>query len=249
MPTRNDLFRKILWFEKKLRFDSDTGFFEIMKPARSVSSNHRYRSGLFHSEKCGREVQYESGCELEFIRFLETHASVLYYWEQPKAIPYWRGKIKAKTYPDFAVYLRSRQLILVEIKPLAEMLCHRVQAKSEGVMEFCCRAGIGFLLTDGRHTPADLLRGTVSRKLEKELSEVLETGPIRKSQWLEIKSRTQATDSQLYRAIIRLDLKFASFPFKLQRGTQSPVFRKVYFEKKRYEDLFMENICSMFGKK
>ena len=89
----------------------------------------------------------------------------------------------------------------------------------------------------------------MSRKLEKELSEVLETGPIRKSQWLEIKSRTQATDSQLYRAIIRLDLKFASFPFKLQRGTQSPVFRKVYFEKKRYEDLFMENICSMFGKK
>lgn len=239
------LFRKVLWFENQGRFDID--YFEMLQPRREVSHKPRYKSGVFRSDKCHREIQYESGLELEFIKELERCGEVLFYWEQPAAIPYWRGKLKARTYPDFGIYLRSGHFILAEVKPLADMLDHRVQAKAEGIMDFCSRHGFGFLLTDGKHTPEHLLRGRVNRRLERQLIAALDTSPLRAEQYKAIKESCGATPSQLYRAIIRLDLKYSSYRLKLQRGNQSPIFRQVYFERKKYEDLFEERFPSLFG--
>lgn len=194
-----------------------------------------------------REIQYESGLELDFIKYLEGSEEVLFYWEQPVDIPYWRGKLKARTYPDFAVYLRSRHFVIAEVKPLADMLDHRVQAKAEGIMDFCCRRGFGFLLTDGRPTPEHLLKGKINRRLERELKTALAAGPIRKDQYKAIKDRCDATPGQLYRTIIRLDLKYSSHRFKLQRDSQSPIFRQVYFRKKRYDESVEEQIASLLG--
>lgn len=87
---KTSLFRKVLWFENRNRFDID--YFGILQPRRQVSHKPQYRSGVFHSEKCGREIQYESGLELDFIKYLEGSEEVLFYWEQPVDIPYWRGK-------------------------------------------------------------------------------------------------------------------------------------------------------------
>ena len=239
------LFRKVLWFENRSRFDID--YFEMLQPRREVSHKPHYKSGLFCSDKCHREIQYESGLELEFIRELERSGEVLFYWEQPAAIPYWRGKLKARTYPDFGIYLKSGQFILAEIKPLSDMLDHRVQAKAEGIMDFCSRHGFGFLLTDGKHTPEHLLRGRVNRRLEKQLKTALDTSPLRAEQYKAIKEMCDATPSQLYRAIIRLGLKYSSHRFKLQRGNQSPIFRQVYFERKKYDDLLVEQFPALFG--
>lgn len=237
-----NLWRNILWFEIRCRFDID--YFELLQPRREVSHKARYRSGVFHSEKCGREIQYESGLELDFIRFLEGSKDVVFYWEQPIAIPYWRGKLKTKTYPDFGIYLQSGHFVLVEVKPLPDI---RVQTKAEGIMDFCSRHGFGFLLTDGKHTPKDLLKGKVNRRLERELVTALAAGPIREPQYREIKLRTAATPSQLYRAIIRLNLKYSSYRFKLQPGSQSSLFRQVYFERKKYEELLADKYPSLFG--
>ena len=239
------LFRKVLWFENRGRFDID--YFEMLQPRREVSHKPRYKSGVFRSDKCGREIQYESGLELEFIMELERSGEVSLYWEQPAAIPYWRGHLKTRPYPDFGIYLKSGHFILAEIKPLGDMLDHRVQAKAEGIMDFCSRHGFGFLLTDGKHTPEHLLRGRVNRRLEKQLQAALDTSPLRAEQYKAIKESCGATPSQLYRAIIRLDLKYSSYRFKLQRGNQSPIFRQVYFERKKYDDLFEERLPSLFG--
>lgn len=242
VSTKN-LFRKVFWFENPRRFDID--YFEMLQPRRQVSHKPRYKSGLYHSEKCGRDIQYESGLELEFIKDLESSDQVLFYWEQPIDIPYWRGKVKAKTYPDFGIYLKSRHFVIAEIKPLADMLDARVQAKAEGIMDFCSSHGFGFLLTDGKHTPEHLVKGKVNRRLEKELAAALDLNPIRKEQYQTIKRSTDATPSQLYRAIIRLDLKYSSQRFKLQRGNQSPIFRQVYFQRKKYDDLVVDNFLSL----
>ena len=231
-----NIFRRTLWFERKLTFE--TGFFDVLQPQRDVRTQGRYKSGVYYSEKCSRYIQYESKLELQFITDqLEKNPSVVFYWEQPVRIPYWRGKVKAKYIPDFGVFLKSGHFVIVEVKSMEEMLTHRVQAKTEGLMDFCSRRGFGLLLTDGKHTPADLLKGTVNRKLEKEISLIITTRPIRESEYKEIKTRSNATPSQFYRAIIRLDLKFATRSFKLQRGNQSPVFRQVYFEKKKFDEL------------
>lgn len=239
------LFRKVLWFETRLQFDIN--FFDLLQPRREVSHKARYRSGVFHSEKCGREIQYESGLELDFIRVLEESPNVVFYWEQPVAIPYWRGKLKARTYPDFGVYLQSRHFVLVEVKPLSDMLDHRVQAKAEGIMDFCSRHSFGFLLTDGKHTPQDLLKSRVNRKLEREIMDALSAGPISEQDYREIKMRTAATPGQLYRAIIRLDLRYSSYRFKLKKNRSKSLFRQVFFERKKYEKLLQEEYHSMFG--
>lgn len=233
--SRKILLHKILWFDNRNRFDID--YFEMLQPRREVSHKPRYKSGVFRSDKCGREIQYESGLELDFIMELERCGEVLFYWEQPIAIPYWRGKLKARTYPDFGIYLQSGYFILTEIKSLADMLDHRVQAKAEGIMDFCSRHGFGFLLTDGKHTPKHLLRGKVNRRLEKQFKAALDTSPLRAEQYRTIKENCDATPNQLYRAIIRLDLKYASRRFKLQRGNQSPIFRQVYFKRKKFDEL------------
>ena len=121
------------------------------------------------------------------------------------------------------------------------------QAKAEGIMDFCCRRGFGFLLTDGRHTPEHLLKGKINRRLERELKTALAAGPIREVQYKAIKERCDATPGQLYRAIIRLDLKYSSHRFKLQRDNQSPIFRQVYFRKKRYDESEEERTTTLLG--
>lgn len=68
------LYRKILWFDKRLQYEID--FFDLLQPQRQVSEHHRYKSGVFYSEKCKREIQYESGLELNFIQQLEKLSRV-----------------------------------------------------------------------------------------------------------------------------------------------------------------------------
>lgn len=235
MLTKKNNLRFTLWFTRKQTFDID--YFDLLQPTRTVSEHGRYKSGLFYSAKCKRDIQYESALELRFIERLEADKNVLFYWEQPIRIPYKRGNIRDKWTPDFGIYLKSRHFVIAEVKPLGEMITHRVQAKAEGLMEYCSRKGFGLLLTDGRNTPEKILKGKINRALERELRVGVESGPIREYQYREIKKRCNAKPSELYRAIIRLDLKFATRSFKIQRGNQSPVFRAVYFKKKKYDDV------------
>lgn len=63
MPVKssNKIFSKVLWFNKRTRFDID--YFDLLQSRREVSLHPRYRSGLSYSEKCGRDIQYESALE------------------------------------------------------------------------------------------------------------------------------------------------------------------------------------------
>lgn len=81
MPQDDRILERTLWFERKMRFDID--YFDLLQPRREVSYDRRYRSGLFHSEKCGRDIQYESALELSFAQGLEQNQHVKFYWDQP----------------------------------------------------------------------------------------------------------------------------------------------------------------------
>ena len=95
--------------------------------------------------------------------------------------------------------------------------------------------------------PEGYYPATLNGKKERELKTALAAGPIRKDQYKAIKDRCDATPGQLYRTIIRLDLKYSSHRFKLQRDSQSPIFRQVYFRKKRYDESVEEQIASLLG--
>lgn len=239
------ILKRTLWFERKMRFDID--YFDLLQPRREVSHGRRYRSGLFHSEKCARDIQYESALELRFAELLEQDERVRFYWEQPVKIPYWRGRRKVNYTPDFGIYLASGHVVLAEVKELSDMLDYRVEQKTEALMAFCARRGFGMLLTDGRHTPADLLKGKVNRRLERALLNALAEHPLRAAACRELLERCNATSSQLHKAVIRHNLRFRSFPMQLRQGNDNRIFRGVIFGKQTYEELSSDAITGFLN--
>lgn len=227
---KNDVLTKVLWFDNRIRFDID--YFDLLQPRREVSHHRRYRSGLFRSEKCGRDIQYESALELRFVQQLEANPQVVFFWEQPVQISYWRGRRKVSYTPDFGIYLKRGYIVLAEVKVLADMLDGRVQQKAEALMEYCSKRGFGMLLTDGRHTPRDLMKGRVNRKLERTLLAALGQDTLRQPQIREIMDRCNATQRQLYKAVIRFGLQYHHFPMKLRLGSSENSFIKSIIGKK-----------------
>lgn len=242
--SKETILSRVLWFENKIRFDID--YFDMLQPRRAVMHHRRYRSGLFHSEKCGRDIQYESALELRFVEQLEKNPRVVFYWDQPVKIPYWRGRRKVNYTPDFGLYLKTGHVVLVEVKELEDMLDYRVQQKTEALIEYCNDRGFGLLLTDGRHTPDHFKKGKVNRKFERALLQALERGPVGKEQCREILKRCNATYAELHKTIIRHNLKFRSYSMRLQRGKENRIFRQIFFEHHSYKDLFEETIPTLF---
>lgn len=238
------LYRKILWFDRRVRYEID--FFDLLRPQRSVSEHPRYKSGVFYSEKCKREIQYESGLELNFIRQLEEMENVLFYYEQPVQIHYRRGRRKRTYTPDFGIYLNTKEFVLVEIKDLPSMLEDKVQRKAEVLLDFCAGKGFGLLFFDGKFTFDKLLKIKGNRKLEKAILEVVDDTVLRKKQYDEIVKKCGSKQQELWKVIIKHNLAFKSFPFKLQRGNKNRLFRQVFVEKKRYDDLMEEKFLTMF---
>ena len=238
------ILTKVLWFRNRAKFDID--FFDLLQPSRKVSPHRRYRSGLYHSDKCCREIQYESALELRFIERLESNPHVVFYWEQPVKIPYWRGRRKVYYTPDFGIYLDSGYVVLAEVKELSEMLDYNVQQKTEALMEFCDNRGFGLLLTDGRHTPKDLLKGRVNRRFEKELLKALRGGTLREPECRAIMQRCNATTAELHRTIIRHKLRYRPFPMKLKSQNNNSIFHGVFFERQKYRKLISDNFSVDF---
>lgn len=232
------LYKKILWFDNRIKYDID--FFDLLQPQRKVSEHRRFKSGVFHSEKCNRDIQYESGLELNFMLQLEQLENVLFYYEQPVQIPFRRGKRKQTYTPDFGIYLNTKEFVLVEIKDLPSMLEDRVQMKVEALLGFCSQKGFGLLFFDGKHTFDKLLTTKNNPKLEKEVLGAIDNNVLRKKQCSEIIKKCDSTQNELFRVIIKHNLKYKSFPFKLQHGNKNHLFHQVFVEKKRYDELIEE---------
>lgn len=116
------------------------------------------------SGKLGRKVACESGMELRVFSWLEDSPEVLWYQEQPIALPYAMGGRNRHYYPDAAVWDRDCRVIVVEVKPVYMMYRLETVAKAIAALDHLAPRGIGYLLVDsvGRtlaelaHTPYDL---------------------------------------------------------------------------------------------
>jgi len=235
-----EFYDQIMWFGQKKKYDVD--FFEYFQPQRLVRRNGRYNSGTFYSEKCQRMIQYESGIELDFIRKLEQLEIVEYYFEQPVRIPYWRSKLKKTYTPDFGVFLKTNEFILVEIKDLPGMLENKVQMKIEGLLAFCYAKGFGLLLTDGKNTFEKINRFKINKELETEILQITAYTTLRKKEWNELMKKHNATNNELMKIVTRNNLKYNSFPFQVKTGNKNHVFRQVFIEKKKYENLITDRL-------
>ncbi|MCD7969097.1 MAG: hypothetical protein LUF87_01930 [Alistipes sp.] len=226
MTANPNIFRRVTWFDRREKFDID--YFDVLLPKRKVSSDPRYRSGVFYSEKCARFIQYESKLEYEFILLLESCKRVRFYFEQPVRIPYWRGRKRLRYTPDFGVYLTTGEFVIVEVKDLHGMLEDKVQCKTEGLIDFCTKMGFGLLVTDGRHTIADIKKIKLNRALERLVLSALEDGPIRRRQYAEMIVASGAKSNDILRIILKHDLYYTAFPLKIRHGGYNKVFREIF---------------------
>lgn len=228
-----------------MRFEID--FFDLLQPQRKVTVDSRYKSGVFYSQKCKREIQYESGMELKFIQQLEEMKNVRFYYEQPVQIRYRRGPRKRTYTPDFGIYLDTKEFVLVEIKDLPSMLEDKVQMKAEVLLDFCAEKGFGLLFFDGKYTFDKLLKARNNRKLEKAILNATTDTVLRKKQYDEIAKNCSSKLPELWKVVIKHNLRFRSYPFKLQTGNKNQLFRQVFVEKKRYDDLVEQKFAALFG--
>jgi len=242
---KNNLFSKVMWFNNRLKFDID--FFDLLQPKRAVSDHPRYKSGQIYSEKCKRFIQYESGKELDFIKQLELSEDVLFYYEQPVKLQYWRGRRKQSYTPDFGIYMKSRYFIIVEIKELTNMCEDRVQLKSEALIDFCSKRGFGLLITDGKYTIDKILKVKINRKLEKEILKALDHSVVRKRQCNVIMRSVGASQPELLKIILKHKLRFKAFPFKLQLAKKTnEIFHQVFVKKKKYDKVVAAKFEMLF---
>lgn len=241
------LFSQIIWFETRTKVDFHC--FDILEAQRTVSSHPRYKSGIFFSEKCQRNVQYESGMELAFIKLLEASKRVRFYYEQPVQIPYSRGKRRQTYTPDFAVFLQTDEVVLVEIKCLSDMLDNRVQLKMESLLQYCRKKGFGLLFTDLSRGLVKLREVNYNRKLERAVLKAIEDKRVlSRHECREILKEYGGSKNELLKIICKQDLKFKSKSGKIEQGNNNRVFRHVFINRKQYSDLNTELYPTLFSR-
>lgn len=96
----------------------------------------------------------EGSDEARFVRMCNRSAVIADIHSQALGIEYKsNGGVNRLYFPDFVIKKLDGSVILVEIKPAAQWADSNNVRKWNSAMDYCHRAGWGFLITDGIRTP------------------------------------------------------------------------------------------------
>lgn len=221
------LLNNVVWFKniKKWKLDS-----RKLTPKRQVNSNSDFISGTIESEKCGKEIQYESGLELNFITLIESFPKIITYVEQPVTMTYEFNKKTYKYTPDFAVFNNENKGFLVEVKSLTEMADAIVQRKIEALIDYCQEHGFGLVLTNGEDFLDKLLRRKHNVNFENELRERLNQKGGRTMFFKEFQTLRKQHNAkwwELSAIVLKYDWCLYTYPFKLMKRNNRQKFRRI----------------------
>lgn len=220
-----ELLEKIIWPGDMVSYPVD--FLQSFSPRRgqhSVNSKERSKTGERFSDKLSRMLFYESELENHFYCMLDQSRHVHTYCEQPFQLSVNLGK-RAVTYtPDVLSQLEDGRCVVVEIKPLTNMVDMDVQRKFQTLAEYCHKRGWGVLLTDGREDITGLYRFPLNKDFEEALLQRLSAkrrlmrGDIRL-----LKEEYGTNEWQLARCILHHKLSYKVFPTLLWRAKEGSV--------------------------
>lgn len=186
---------------------------------REVSLDSEGKSGTFFSPKMGREVQYESLMELQFLLKLEQIKEIALYQEQPFAIPYELDGISRTYYPDVFFILEDGRGVVVEIKHRYQMALYENLAKWTALRKFCVQNGWGLLITDGTRAIQKLQQHEVPKEFQAALLAALEHSLNKVISWKEYKSirdQYNVTWDDFTSVILKNRLVWSLQPFELK---------------------------------
>lgn len=221
-----DFIGQILWFDNiKLWTDEDM---RSLCPTRYYDPEETDKcsvAGEFFSKKLNRNVFYESNLEKHFYDFLEACPDVIHYVEQCEKVPYLVHKKICYYTPDITVFLKDGRCVVVEIKDPSGMVEREVHTKFRALIEYCKQKGMGAILTDGRNDFSQILLHQPNIELENALRDRMENNSsnVFYPELKMFREKYNATNMDISKAIVDLNLSFYHSPFMLQRSNK-PVF-------------------------
>lgn len=218
----------VVWFDKVKICKIEE--LEGQEPKRTVKADPRYQSGFFYSHKTKRNIQYESGVELGFIKKLESADNVLYYFEQPITISYNRNQKKDFYTPDFVILLDNGGCFFVETKGnLDAIMDARLHRGIEQLIYYCRKNGFGILLSCGLQSFDPLCNYPINTTLEKIIQDKLNQRGGRTiflNEFKEILKVTGAKKTAALALILKNNWGYYPFPFKLTPSNPYKLFRE-----------------------
>ncbi|MBT4836233.1 MAG: hypothetical protein HON94_02685, partial [Methylococcales bacterium] len=151
--SRYNLLDRVVWPKQTSIIEPDDP--EILSK-RNVYKEGNGSSGSFLSEKMNRTVEYESHLEWDIYNIIEQSDEVKFYQEQPFEIPYFLKNKEYAYYPDVLIILNDGRGIVVEIKPLSDMVLFINIKKYNSMIKFCTEKGFGYLMTDKKNCYTDI---------------------------------------------------------------------------------------------
>lgn len=116
-----------------------------MRKPRRKRVSRKAKRGVYRALKCVLPINYRSGWELEYAKWLDACPSVLSYKYEPYAVGYVSnmksGKLR-KYYPDFEVTYTDGTKALIEIKPKKKVTLARNVKKFAAASAHCLKQGI-----------------------------------------------------------------------------------------------------------
>ena len=230
---KDELLQNVIWFNYVSKWAKNA--LQGKEPKRKVNHHEAYFSGEIFSQKCNRQVQHESGVELDFIKKLEANSVVVSYLEQPVTIFYVRNEIEYQYTPDFAILLEDGRCLIAEVKQsYADMMDARVHRRMEALIEYCEKHGFGLLLTNGRYSLNYLVNYPCTPGLEKELQNRLDERGGRTiffKEHREILVGHNAKKIELLSLVLKNNWGFYPFPFRLTSKNSYSTFREKIINK------------------
>jgi DNA-binding CsgD family transcriptional regulator len=189
----------------------------LLQRARDVSLDGEGHPGSFESTKLGRDVQYESHMELDFLLRLEECEEVSWYQEQPLGIPYeFEGKAHSY-FPDVLLVRTDGRAVIVELKPVYQMALRQNLVKWSALKKLCAAKGWGILITDGRKTIQEVQHQDADEAFVRAVMQRLEGGPIGWAEYRELRDCHEADWKDFLALILQQRLDWRLGPFKLER--------------------------------
>lgn len=187
---------KAIWFSSPNNQIKKSDF---EQPSRKIYLNKSSdkkpgTSGYFISNKCKKEIYYESHLELKFFSTLELAEQVVDFGSQPLPIFYKYNENTNKYYPDFYYLLDNGTCVIGEVKMLYEMGYYYNWSKWKSLKHYCKKNGLGLLITDGKFDIRDLKDIYVNKFFKREL--------------LDLFKKTDCIDwDTIYNLVLKYDLK------------------------------------------
>lgn len=224
----SNMFQHCLYPARLEKFgEGVTGFDQTLRDPNSESSGI---VGSFFSDKCQRNIQYESGEEFQVYQILENSPKIKWYREQPVAIPYqFRGN-EYTYYPDVVALTDANLAVVIEVKPpsgpRSGMVHYIVLAKALAAKAYLHSKGIAYLMVDAHGRSLQTLSQIDYNDKVGDiiLSAIDEEETLYYKRYKTLIAHEEFSASDLYSLVIKNDLAFQVYPFRLSKLPQGLSF-------------------------